>query len=111
VTSSCSPSFNMTTEEQARRAARSRDTRIKGLPHDLFKIVSFRNGPLGVKPLVSTSRILGARRERASWRRSERGARDAFSAVVAADFLLPSVVSAKPPHDAICGRPRWQALF
>ena len=74
-----------------------------GVIANLPKIVRFRNGPLGVKPLVSTSRILGARRERASWRRSERGARNAFSAVVAAGFLLPSVVSAKPPHHAIRG--------
>jgi hypothetical protein len=31
----------------------------------LLKIARFRNGPLGVKSLVSTSRILGAPRERA----------------------------------------------
>jgi hypothetical protein len=38
--------------------------RFKGSPHDLLKIVRFRNGPVSVKPLVSTSPILGAPRER-----------------------------------------------
>jgi hypothetical protein len=74
-----------------------------GSSWNLFQIVCFRNGPLGVKPLVSASRILGAPRESASWHRSERGARNCFSSVVAAGFLLPSVVSAKPPHHAIRG--------
>jgi hypothetical protein len=45
--------------------ALSRHSRYRGSPHDLLKIARFRNGPLGVKSLVSTSRILGAPRERA----------------------------------------------
>ena len=44
---------------------RLRFEHFKGSPHDLFKIVRFRNGPLSVKSLVSTSPILGAPRERA----------------------------------------------
>jgi len=44
---------------------RLRFEHFKGSPHDMFKIVRFRNGPLSVKSLVSTSPILGAPRERA----------------------------------------------
>ena len=71
---------------------RLRFEHFKGSPHDLFKIVRFRNGPLSVKSLVSTSPILGAPRERAH-----------HSAVASAALAMRS-----PPPPVSCFRP-WSA--